>query len=339
MPSAWVEHIKDFAKRNNMTYGCALSDPKCSEEYRIKFPKPAKKGKKGKKLDLSKTEFVPLEEAEIDTEPKTKMVVEKKPPAPPAPPQKEPKEPKKYFLRSKDKEEKSKVNLTELWKVGDEALMVFTENNSGFVLGGIADLVKITKVKPNAISYIVSGKIKDPDVKKKGNMTIYSGKFTRDFIGKPSTTLNTSHTYSMFRPVPANFNYRYEYKYINKYEKMTGKGNITTKNISKNITCGMPLSHSMILKMVGDGLSKMYGGSLSGSESDEELTNIFKNLTMRGEADNEPIGMPSVREGVSLDTAIARRPAPAKITGAKRSRKSPEAIGESSSGKKQVTQK
>ena len=75
--SKWVEHIKDFAKRNNLTYGCALSDPKCSEEYRIKNPKPVKsvKGKKGKKLDLSKTEFVPLEEAEIDTEPKPKMIL------------------------------------------------------------------------------------------------------------------------------------------------------------------------------------------------------------------------------------------------------------------------
>jgi hypothetical protein len=91
--------------------------------------------------------------------------------------------------------------------------------------------------------------------------------------------------------------------------------------------------------MVGDGLSKMKGGSLSGSESDEELTNIFKNLTMRGEADNEPIGMPSVREGVSLVKSIARKPAPAKITGAKRNTKSPEAIGESSSSKKQETQK
>jgi len=120
--SKWVEHIKDFAKRNNLTYGCALSDPKCSEEYRVKFPKPDKKGKTTsleeetieiipvkrkketieiipvkrkketieiipvkrkkvkKKLDLSKTEFTPLEEAEIDTEPKTKMVVAKKPP-------------------------------------------------------------------------------------------------------------------------------------------------------------------------------------------------------------------------------------------------------------------
>lgn len=97
MPSKWIEHIRDFAKRNNLTYGCALSDPKCSEEYRNKYPKPVKavKGKQEeetfeitpvkrkkikKKLDLSKTEFVPLEEAIPDTEPKTKMVVAKKPP-------------------------------------------------------------------------------------------------------------------------------------------------------------------------------------------------------------------------------------------------------------------
>ena len=100
----------------------------------------------------------------------------------------------------------------------------------------------------------------------------------------------------------------------------------------------MPLSHSMILKMVGDGLSKMYGGSLSGSESEEELTNIFKNFTMRGEADNEPMGMSSARQGVSLIKAIAKKPPAPKITGAKRN-KSPEAVGESSSGKKQEINK
>jgi hypothetical protein len=38
MPSAWIEHIKDFAKRKGITYGCALSDPKCSEEYKAKRP-------------------------------------------------------------------------------------------------------------------------------------------------------------------------------------------------------------------------------------------------------------------------------------------------------------
>ena len=44
MPSAWVEHIKEFAKRKGLTYGCALSDPECSKEYQAK--KPPKTSKK-----------------------------------------------------------------------------------------------------------------------------------------------------------------------------------------------------------------------------------------------------------------------------------------------------
>jgi hypothetical protein len=31
--SAWIEFLKDYAMKNNMTYACALSDPKASEEY------------------------------------------------------------------------------------------------------------------------------------------------------------------------------------------------------------------------------------------------------------------------------------------------------------------
>ena len=34
MPNAWIEHIKNFAKANNTTYGCALSNPKCKETYK-----------------------------------------------------------------------------------------------------------------------------------------------------------------------------------------------------------------------------------------------------------------------------------------------------------------
>lgn len=33
MPSKWIEHIKDFAKKNSMTYKDALKDPKCKEAY------------------------------------------------------------------------------------------------------------------------------------------------------------------------------------------------------------------------------------------------------------------------------------------------------------------
>ena len=34
MPSKWIEHIKEFAKSNGMTYKDALKDPKCKEAYK-----------------------------------------------------------------------------------------------------------------------------------------------------------------------------------------------------------------------------------------------------------------------------------------------------------------
>lgn len=33
MPSKWIEHIKEFAKSNNMSYKDALKDPKCKSSY------------------------------------------------------------------------------------------------------------------------------------------------------------------------------------------------------------------------------------------------------------------------------------------------------------------
>ena len=45
--SAWISFIKEFAKKNGVSYGCALSDPNCSKEYReskgIAKSTPAKK--------------------------------------------------------------------------------------------------------------------------------------------------------------------------------------------------------------------------------------------------------------------------------------------------------
>ena len=32
--SRWIQHIKDFAAKNNLSYGCALSNPECSRTYR-----------------------------------------------------------------------------------------------------------------------------------------------------------------------------------------------------------------------------------------------------------------------------------------------------------------
>jgi len=49
MPSAWVEHIKEFAKRKGLTYGCALSDAECKAEYHAKKPPKTSKSAGGAK--------------------------------------------------------------------------------------------------------------------------------------------------------------------------------------------------------------------------------------------------------------------------------------------------
>ena len=67
MPNRWVEHVRKFAKDNNISYGCAMSNPKISDGY---IPAP-KKGKKGTKA----VDFEKLEEAFPSTEPKPKNVV------------------------------------------------------------------------------------------------------------------------------------------------------------------------------------------------------------------------------------------------------------------------
>jgi hypothetical protein len=37
MANRWTEWVKKWASDNNTTYGCALSNPKCKEEYRAKY--------------------------------------------------------------------------------------------------------------------------------------------------------------------------------------------------------------------------------------------------------------------------------------------------------------
>jgi hypothetical protein len=42
----WTDFIKEWAKENNTTYGCAMSEPKMKEEYYKKYPKQTKEQKK-----------------------------------------------------------------------------------------------------------------------------------------------------------------------------------------------------------------------------------------------------------------------------------------------------
>ena len=37
MPNRWTEFVKDYAKANDLTYGCALGTPACKEGYRKKY--------------------------------------------------------------------------------------------------------------------------------------------------------------------------------------------------------------------------------------------------------------------------------------------------------------
>jgi len=40
MPSRWISWIKEWASEQGKSYGCALSDPKCSAEYRRTYKLP-----------------------------------------------------------------------------------------------------------------------------------------------------------------------------------------------------------------------------------------------------------------------------------------------------------
>jgi hypothetical protein len=33
MPNAWVEHVRNWAKKNKLSYACSVGKPKCRAEY------------------------------------------------------------------------------------------------------------------------------------------------------------------------------------------------------------------------------------------------------------------------------------------------------------------
>lgn len=40
MPNAWIEHVRKYARDNNISYGCAVSNPECKASYAKASPKP-----------------------------------------------------------------------------------------------------------------------------------------------------------------------------------------------------------------------------------------------------------------------------------------------------------
>jgi hypothetical protein len=73
MPN-YNEFLKKWSGERKITSFFGSDKPDFLKDWRL--------AKAGKKFDISKTEFIPLEEAEMDTEPKTKMIVTKKPSEP-----------------------------------------------------------------------------------------------------------------------------------------------------------------------------------------------------------------------------------------------------------------
>jgi len=58
MPNRWIEFVKEFAAKNNITYGCALTKPELKTEYRSKYPKDNKVEKEPVKVVEEKEEIV-----------------------------------------------------------------------------------------------------------------------------------------------------------------------------------------------------------------------------------------------------------------------------------------
>lgn len=71
----WTDYVKSFAKANNLTYGCALSDPACSAGYRKKFgnKKPLGKNKEKELMGMEDIDAKPTKKSVDFKERKTAM--------------------------------------------------------------------------------------------------------------------------------------------------------------------------------------------------------------------------------------------------------------------------
>jgi len=76
----WNDYVREFAKKNNTTYGCAISMPECKDGYKALYPKPVKgkrgRPKKNKAVDEDfgiAPENISMSIAEIEPENKKEM--------------------------------------------------------------------------------------------------------------------------------------------------------------------------------------------------------------------------------------------------------------------------
>ena len=68
MPNAWVEHVRKFAAKRGMSYGCAVSDPECKAQYHRQKERNAKKTR----TPAQETEGMGAEDVNVAEKPKKK---------------------------------------------------------------------------------------------------------------------------------------------------------------------------------------------------------------------------------------------------------------------------
>jgi hypothetical protein len=71
MPNKWITFVREWSNKNNMSYGCALSKPECSAEYRRKNPKKLTK-KQQRERENKENEMMGMEDFDIKLKKKTK---------------------------------------------------------------------------------------------------------------------------------------------------------------------------------------------------------------------------------------------------------------------------
>jgi hypothetical protein len=76
MPNAWTTWVKDWAKKHNIAYGCALADIDCSAEYRLQKEDKAniQQRKKTQKRLTPPSLTQPMSQAFPSTEPIAKNI-------------------------------------------------------------------------------------------------------------------------------------------------------------------------------------------------------------------------------------------------------------------------
>ena len=161
--SRWTEFIKDWAKKNNMSYGCAMSDTNMKEEYYKKYPKttstlkptkptpakkaaPAKKPAPAKKVEPKKAAPKPAPAKKVEPKKAAPKPAPAKKVAPKSEPKKEePKKPAPKILKFNDI--KKLINDTKNIKEIQKIREIITSSKLDIQKNDFSKIKKLIQIK------------------------------------------------------------------------------------------------------------------------------------------------------------------------------------------------